>query len=47
MIYERRGRHFPTASLPRWRQLALSCHPIVIFDCAPDLVVKFAILSSR
>ena len=29
MIYERRSRQFPSASLPRWSQLALSCHPIV------------------
>jgi hypothetical protein len=47
MIYERRSRHFPSASLPRWSQLALSGDPIVTFDCAPDLVPKFGILSSR
>jgi hypothetical protein len=42
----RRGKQRSTGKRLGARQLALSCHPIVVFDCVPDLVLQFTILPS-
>ena len=44
-LADARKRHISKRSGAR--QLALSCDPIVLFEVAPDLVLKFTILCSR